>query len=274
MNEGGATDSGALGVGEPDSQAPEAAPAGPAASGSGSGKASPATSPPETLREAFAALAKNAGLAQVNPGEIPTAASLLRAIGGVRGLIEALTPGMGFLILYTTTRSLVVSVLVPVGLAAVFVIARLVARTSLTQALAGMVGVAISAALALFTGRAEDNFLAGIIINAVSLTVLLVSLLVRYPLVGVLVGLITGEFVQWREVPAKRRILTLATWLWCGLFGVRLLVELPLYLSGQVELLAAVKLILGVPFYAGVLWVTWLVIRTVYLRPEASKVTP
>lgn len=230
--------------------------------------ASPPT--PPTLRETFASLAKNAGIAQVAPGEMPTAASLLRAIGGVRGLVEAILPGLGFLIIYTTTKTLVAAVLVPVGIAVLFVVARLISRTTITQAIAGVVGVGISAGLALFTGRAADNFLAGIVINAVSLSVLLVSLLLRYPFVGILVGLITNELLQWRKNAAKRRILTLATWMWCGLFGIRLLVELPLYLSGQVELLGAVKLILGVPFYAVLLWVTWLLVRSVYARPEAS----
>jgi hypothetical protein len=63
-------------------------------------------------------------------------------------------------------------------------------------------------------------------------------------------------------------VLTVATWVWVGLFALRLAVEVPLYLTAQVELLAAVKLVLGVPLYAAVLWVTWLLVRTVFVRRE------
>ena len=45
-------------------------------------------------------------------------------------------------------------------------------------------------------------------------------------------------------------------------------VELPLYFTGQIQALATLKLILGVPLYAGILWVTWLLVRTAYARPQ------
>ncbi|HEV7957025.1 MAG TPA: DUF3159 domain-containing protein [Marisediminicola sp.] len=219
-----------------------------------------------TFREALGAAVRNAGIGQVAPGEMPTAASLLAAVGGARGLIESILPALSFLVIWTLTRNLALSVLVPVATALVFVIIRLVSRTPPTQAFAGVAGVAISAALALFTGRAEDNFLPGLIINVVSLVVLLASLAVRYPLIGVIVGVLSNEGLEWRKDAAKRRVLNLATVLWAGLFAVRLIAELPLYFAGEVELLAGVKLVLGVPFYALVLWVTWLLVRAVYRR--------
>lgn len=223
-----------------------------------------------SVREAFAAAVRNAGIGQVTPGEMPTAASLLGAVGGVRGLIEAILPALGFLVIYGLTRNVAAAVLVPVAIAIVFVVARLIARTSPTQAFAGVGGVAISAALALFTGRAEDNFVPGLIINAVSLLVLLGSIVVRYPFIGLVVGVLSNEGLQWRHNPRKRRVLTVATLLWSALFAVRLIAELPLYFAGEVELLATVKLVLGVPFYAITLWVTWLLVKSVYSR-EISR---
>ncbi len=47
-----------------------------------------------------------------------------------------------------------------------------------------------------------------------------------------------------------------------------LLIEIPLYLTAQVELLAGIKLITGVPLYAALLWVTWLLVRTVFRHDE------
>jgi hypothetical protein len=49
---------------------------------------------------------------------------------------------------------------------------------------------------------------------------------------------------------------------------VRLAVELPLYFADAIQALGALKLVLGVPLYAATLWVTWLLVRTVYARPD------
>lgn len=221
-------------------------------------------SPRESLREGFSQAARNAGIGRVAPGEVPTISSLLAAIGGVRGLVESILPGFGFLLAYTITQELLFSVLVPVGVALAFVVARAIGRTTMMPAVAGLIGIGISATLALFTGRAEDNFVVGLIINVVSVLVLLTSILVRWPLIGVIVGLLTNELTEWRDDRAKRGVLALATWLWVGLFSARLLVQAPLYFSGQIEVLAAAKLLMGVPLYAAMLWVTWLLVRAVY----------
>lgn len=225
----------------------------------------------ETFKEAFGSAVRKAGIGQVAPGEVPTAASLLTAVGGVRGLIEAILPGLGFLVVYAFTHEVLPSVAAPVALALVFVLLRFATRTPATQAFAGVFGIAFSAAIALLTGRAEDNFVVGLVINVASVVVLLASLAVRWPLVGLIAGVLTNELTAWRKDRAKRRVLTLCTWLWVGLFSLRLAVQAPLYFSGQTEWLAATKLLMGIPLYAGLLWVTWLLVRSVYGRADASK---
>lgn len=229
----------------------------------------------ETFKEAFGSAVRKAGIGQVAPGEVPTGASLLKAVGGIRGLIEAILPGLGFLIVYAFTREVLPSVAAPVALALVFVIIRIATKTPATQAFAGVFGIAFSAALALFTGRAEDNFVVGLVINVVSVVVLLASLAARWPLVGLVAGVLTNELTAWRKDKAKRRVLTLCTWLWVGLFSLRLAIQAPLYFSGQTEWLAATKLLMGIPLYAGLLWVTWLLVRSVYQRAaEAPYADP
>jgi hypothetical protein len=228
-------------------------------------------SPTPGFRESFADAVRKSGFGQVAPGEVPTAKSLLKAVGGVRGLIESILPGLGFLIIFSISGNVPLSVLAPVVLAIVFLIVRVITRSPVTQAFAGIVGIAVSAVLALVTGRAELNFLPGILINAASILVLLASILVRWPLVGVIVGFLTNEGVEWRDQKAKRRVLYLATWLWVGLFAVRLVVEVPLYVANQTTWLGGTKLVLGVPFYAAMLWVTWLLVRTVYARPNSKS---
>jgi intracellular septation protein A len=222
------------------------------------------------LREAVA----RAGIAQVAPGEAPSGRALLTAVGGARGLAESILPGFAFLVVYAITHELVPSVVIPVVVALVFVGVRLVQRQSLATSLVGILGVAISAGLALITGRAESNFIPGIVINAVSLVVLLVTLAIRRPLIGVVVGLLLPDGEDWRADAAKRRVLTVATWLWAGLFAVRLVIEIPLYLTAQVELLAGIKLITGVPLYAALLWVTWLLCRSAVFSGAARSGAP
>lgn len=226
-----------------------------------------------SISQAFAEAARKAGIGQVTPGEIPTAASLVRAVGGVRGLIESLLPGLAFLVIYTITRDLTPSVVAPVVVAVGFILVRAITRSPVMPAVTGLLGVAISAALALFTGRAEDNFLPGLIINAVSVVVLLVSIAVRWPLIGVIVGLLTGDATGWRSDRTKFRVVLVATWCWVGLFALRLGVQGPLYFAGQVAALGSVKLILGVPLYAAMLWVTWLLVRTAFGHEKQPRDT-
>lgn len=226
--------------------------------------------PDETpdVQAALAAVARRSSFAQVAPGERPTAQALWGAVGGVRGLVESLLPGFLFLVVFTITQEVAPSVLVPLGIAVVFVLVRAVTRTPIAPAIIGLVGIALSAGLALFTGRAEENFVLGFVINSVWLTALLISLAVRRPLLGVITALLTGDR-DWREDPAKRSVLTLTTWLWVGLFSLRLGVQVPFYLAENVTALAASRLLMGLPLYAAVLWVTWLMIRAVYARSRA-----
>lgn len=231
-------------------------------------KTAPAGDDTPDLRESLAEVARKSGLGKVAPGETPSGSALLAAMGGVRGLVESIIPGLAFLVIYTFTQQLIPSVVVPIIIAIVFVVIRLVSKQPWTSAAAGVLGIALSAGLALFTGRAEDNFVFGFIINGVFLVALLVSIAVRWPLIGVIASLITGEGPAWRQDRAKVRVALIGTVLWCGLFAVRLGVELPLYFASNTSGLAGAKLLLGVPLYAAMLWVTWLLVRTAYRRPE------
>jgi cation transporter-like permease len=81
------------------------------------------------------------------------------------------------------------------------------------------------------------------------------------------VALLLGDD-DWRANPAKLRVAAIATVLWTALSALRLAVQLPLYLAGATEALAATKLVMGVPLYAALLWVTWLLVRTAWRARE------
>lgn len=203
------------------------------------------------------------GLGALTPGETPTVEALWSAVGKTRGLIESVGPGLGFLITYTLTGDVVPSVAAPVALSILFIVVRLFQRTALLPALAGLVGIAASAGIALWSGRAEDNFVLGFGANALWLALLLGSLALRRPLLGYLAGSLAGD-PTWRNQAGTRHVAYVTTWLWAGLFGLRLAIQVPMYLSASITALAATKLIMGLPLYAAWLWVTWLLYRAVY----------
>lgn len=206
---------------------------------------------------------EKSAFAAVKPGEKPDPAALWAAVGKTRGVVEALVPGIAFLVVYTITGDVVWSVSVPVALAALFIVARLVQTSPVMPAVAGLAGIAASAGVALFSGRAEDNFILGLVTNGVWAAGLLVSLAVRRPLVGVIAGVLTGD-AQWRDSVAVRKIAFVTTWLWVGVFSLRLVVQLPLFFAGEVAILAIAKLVMGVPLYAVALWFTWLLMRAAH----------
>jgi len=198
--------------------------------------------------------------------------SLAGAVGGVRGLVETITPGLLFVVVFVATGQQLVPAVVAAGAAALLaVVVRLVQRTPVTQAISGVVGVAIGVGWAMTTGRARDYYAAGLWTNAAYGLGALVTILVGWPVVGVLVGLFDeggplsggpwSKVGAFRTDPGRRRRAAWATWLWVGMFGVKLAVQLPLYLAGQVAWLGVAKLVMGVPPYALVLWLSWLLVR-------------
>ncbi|WP_287929920.1 DUF3159 domain-containing protein [Arthrobacter sp.] len=205
------------------------------------------------------ALAARSALVRKDNGEI----DLLAAAGGIRGIAESVLPGLVFLTVFTLTGNLTWSLGGSVAVAAAFLVARLAQRTPLTMALAGIAGVALSAFLALKTGKAENYYAVGFFTNAGYIAAMVVSIAVRWPVLGLLFGYARNEGVQWRRKPSRLRAYRAATWIIVGVMAARLAVQLPLYYAGAVDALGAMRLLMGVPLYAFGLWIAWLVSRPV-----------
>ncbi|TAL41480.1 MAG: DUF3159 domain-containing protein [Salinibacterium sp.] len=237
-----------------------------------SGTPEPDEANPEAVpsfRDAFATAARESAFGKLKPGQTPDAKALLGAVGGVRGIIESFLPGIAFLVVYSIWGQLAPAVLVPLAIAFLFVIARAATRTPVTTALIGVIGLAISAGIALLTGRTENNFVVGLWLNAGGLATFLLSIALRRPIVGSIIALISADH-DWRKDKAKLRVGTITTLLWSGLFGLRLVIEIPLYYAGQSQALGAFKLLLGLPMYAMLLWATWLLARSVNTPAESD----
>ena len=222
------------------------------------------------VRDLLGQALRRSGLGRIAPGETPSARVLLAAMGGALGIVESILPTLLFLVVYTVTKDIWWSVAAPIVVSIVFIVVRVVRRQAVTTAIAGFLGIAVSAAIALLTGNAANNFLLGFGIDAVIFVVMVVSLLVRRPFLGVLVGFLIGDRT-WRQDRAQLRVATISTVLWAFLGGIRLAVEVPFYVAGDTEVLATMKLILGVPLYAVILWLTWLLFRTAWTMPEREE---
>lgn len=207
-------------------------------------------------------IAKKLGVSNTENGPAISKQSLMDAIGGPLGIAESIIPAFAFSVSFAITKSALVSVSVASGLAVLFIAIRLVRRQPVTQAIAGALAIALAAFLALRDGgNAEDYFVPGFITNATYGSVLLLSVLVRYPIMGFVAQLLFG-IEAWRKNKVVYRRAQLVTLIWVGFFSLRLAVQLPLYFSSQVELLAASKVVLGAPAYAGLLVLTWVLLKS------------
>jgi hypothetical protein len=193
--------------------------------------------------------------AEPAPREPP---DLAKAVGGPMGMLETSVPAVAFVTAYGFSGSNTnLSAAVAVGLALVLTIIRLVKRESPRHALSGLVGVAFAAFIASRSGKAENFFLPGLLANAGYAAAFLISIALRRPLVGIVVGALDGEGSRWREDPRRVRSFARASWLWAGLFLTRLGVQLPLYLAGAVVALGVARTAMGLPLFALGIWLTW-----------------
>ncbi|MFD5214923.1 DUF3159 domain-containing protein [Microbacterium sp. NPDC058345] len=221
----------------------------------------------DLIGAALGGAARRAGLAP--DGGESTQKVVWTAMGGWRGILESVLPSLAFVVLFTLRPDpLVLSLGVSVGLAAVFTVVRLAQKSPPSAALGGLVAAGAAAALALWTGRGADNFVPGLITNAVYGTAMIVSALVGWSLIGLAAGFLLGEGTAWRSDRRQRRAFFWLGIAWGVLFLARLAVQLPLYLTEQVTLLGTLKLVMGLPLFAPMVAVTWLVVRA--LRPRSK----
>ncbi|QNA92724.1 MULTISPECIES: DUF3159 domain-containing protein [unclassified Microbacterium] len=226
----------------------------------------------ELLGEALGSAARRAGL---DPAESASTHKVVwSAIGGVRGILESVLPSLAFVVIFTIRpEPLILSLGISVGLAAIFTIVRLLQKSPPSAAIGGLVAAVAAAGLALWTGRGADNFVPGLITNAVYGSVILVSALIGWSLIGLAVGFLMGEGTAWRNDRRKRRAYFWLGIAWAALFFARLAVQLPLYLAGDVTALGTLKLIMGLPLFAPLIAVTWLVVRALHPRGPSREDT-
>ena len=201
-----------------------------------------------------------------NPESMGEKELLNKAIGGWRGLIDSALPSMLFIVIFVFQKDLNTALVAELILGVVLLVIRALERKSLVQVLSGFVGLSISVFLTWRTKDASNFFLTGIITNAAYGFALLVSVLIKKPLIGFLVGSLVGDTSGWLKYPLLVRAYSIVTWIWVGVFSLRLLVQVPLYLDGNIAVLGSVKIFMGWPLYLFSVWLTYQIVQTARSR--------
>jgi len=186
--------------------------------------------------------------------EFPT---LLEQMGGVPGIVASTIPVAVFVVVnlvFALQPALVAALAAGVALAGW----RVARRQPLQPAVSGLLGVGLAAFIAYRTGEARGFYLPGLIYSAVFGLAFLTSVIVRWPLAGVIWHGINGDGQGWRRDPRLLRAYTLASLLWTLVFAARLVVQGLLYSADEETWLGVARLAMGYPLVGvallGTIW--------------------
>jgi hypothetical protein len=217
-------------------------------------------------------------------------AQLSKALGGRRGMLEAAVPTIAFTLLFITTRRLDLAVGVSVATAVVLLVVRLLHRSTVQFVLNSLVGIGIGAFFACRSARGGGDaneqalayFLPGLIYNAVYAALMLFSTVIRWPVVGFMVGSVAGDPTEWHQDRQVVRLCRNLTWMLALPCVARVAVQLPIYFAGKaaadaspmVAALGVSKVAMGWPLQiAALAGMAWLLGRNrtpVEPEPEAA----
>jgi len=214
---------------------------------------------------------------------MPTREPLAEILGGRRGAIDASVPPAAFVVgWFAAGQSIAWGSGVAIAVAVVLGVFRLV-RGDKARAVVVSLAVVIAAALiALHTGRAEDFFLLQLLSNVASALLWAASIVIRWPLLGVVVGLVLGQKTRWRRDPALLRAYSRASWIWVAQYVVRVVIYGALWWAGQVVALGIARTVLSWPLVALVVAISgWVLYRALpedhpglRLRAERPRTGP
>jgi hypothetical protein len=187
--------------------------------------------------------------------------TLLEQMGGLSGIVASTIPVAVFVMIniLTALQPALVAALASGVVIAVWRIAR---RQPVQPAISGLFGVGVAAFIAYRTGEARGFYLPGLIYSAVLALAFFVSVLVRWPLAGVIWHGINGQGQSWRSDSRLLRAYTLASLLWTLVFAARLVVQGLLYNADATTWLGIARLAMGYPLVGvALLGTVWAVTR-------------
>ncbi|SFN00631.1 Protein of unknown function [Pseudonocardia ammonioxydans] len=196
----------------------------------------------------------------VRDGEPDRMPTLMEQMGGVPGIIASSVPVAVFVVvnLIGGLRAGLIAALVA-GVAVL--VWRLVRKDPIQPAISGLIGVGVCALVARQTGEARGFYLPGLLYSAFLGLAALVSMVVRWPLAGVIWHGINSRGMEWRNDPALLRAYTLATGIWAFVFAARVVVQGLLYDANAETWLGVARLAMGYPLLGLALLATVLIVR-------------
>lgn len=194
------------------------------------------------------------------PDQPNAAQSLFAQMGGVSGMIYSSLPVIVFVPL-STTLGLLPAIGAALGVAAMVLVWRLWRRESTQPAVSGFIGVAVCAAIAYVMGNSKSYFLLGIWSSLFWAAVFGVSVLVRRPVVGYILGWVNGHDTGWRRVRKAVLAYDIATMTWVLVFASRFVVQHHLYERNQTGWLGVARIAMGWPLTAVAALATYVAIR-------------
>jgi hypothetical protein len=184
----------------------------------------------------------------------------LEQLGGISGLVQSSLPILAFVPL-NAVWGLTAAIWGALGIAAAIFVWRVVKKDPVQPAISGFIGVGICAFIAYRTGDAKGYFLLGIYTSLVYGAVFVLSVLLRWPIIGVIWSLLNGKDRGWRANKTALRAYDVATLAWAVVFAARYFVQAHLYDTDQTGWLAFARIAMGWPLAALALLVTVLYVR-------------
>ncbi|MET4098774.1 hypothetical protein ABIB37_001011 [Agrococcus sp. UYP10] len=174
--------------------------------------------------------------------------SLARLLGGGRAAVEGSVPPVGFLVGWLASDGdLTASVVWSLAASAVVLVLSVVQRRAPRAVLIGMLATAVAAMIAQQTGEARNFFLVQLLSNAASALAWSVSIAVRWPFLGLIVGGLIGTRTRWRRDPGLLRAYSRASWVWVAQYVVRVAVFSVLWWLDEATWLAIMRVALTYP---------------------------
>ena len=204
---------------------------------------------------------------------------LAQALGGRRGMLEAAVPTIAFTAVWLTTRELTLALVLSVSAALLLLVVRLAQRSTVQFVVNALVGIGVGwlfVTLSARSGGSEDEqalayFLPGILYNGGYAVLIGLSCLVGWPLVGFMVGSVTGDPTAWHDDRQVVRLCTRLTWLLALPCAVRVAAQAPVWLAGNgggldadtaIAVLGVLKIVMGWPLQLAALSaMVWLLAR-------------
>lgn len=190
--------------------------------------------------------------------------SLASVLGGRKGAIDASLPPLAFVVGWLAAgNSIGWGAGAAIATAVVVGVFRIVRGDKARAVVVSLAAVIIAALVALHTGRAQDFFLIQLLSNVASFLLFWASIVVRWPLLGVVVGLLLGQKFKWRKDSALLKAYSRASMVWSGQYLLRVAVYLPLWWAGQLVALGVARTVLSWPLQALTIAVAgWVLYRT------------